>query len=44
MDVAGFLEGKTPDHSGRTLSMLWRQADDDAENTQDDIQWMFPLD
>ncbi len=44
MDVVGFLEGKTPDHRGRTLSMLWKQTDDDAENTHDYIQWMFPLD
>ena len=42
--IVGFLEGKTPDHGGRTLSMLWKQADDDAENTHDYIQWMFPLD
>ena len=43
MDVVGFLEGKTPDHRGRMLSMLWKQADDDAENNHDYIQWMFPL-
>ena len=43
MDVVGFLEGKTPDHRGRMLSMLWNQTDDDAENTHDYIQWMFPL-
>ena len=24
--------------------MLWIQTDDDAENTHDYIQWMFPLD
>ena len=24
--------------------MLWNQTDDDAENTHDYIQWMFPLD
>ena len=44
MDVVGFLEGKTPDHRGRMLSMLWKQTDDDAENTHDYIQWIFPLD
>jgi hypothetical protein len=44
MDVVGFLEGKTPDHRGRTLTMLWKQTDDDSENTHDYIQWMFPLD
>ena len=44
MNLVGFLEGKTPDHRGRTLSMLWRQTDDDAENNHDYIQWMFPLD
>ncbi len=42
--IIGFLEGKTPDHRGRMLSMLWKQTDDDAENTHDYIQWMFPLD
>ena len=42
--IVGFLEGKTPDHRGRMLSMLWIQTDDDAENTHDFIQWMFPLD
>ena len=42
--IVGFLEGKTPDHRGRMLSMLWRQTDDDAENTHDYIQWLFPLD
>tara|TARA_B100000989_G_C19259840_1_gene351615 strand:+ start:80 stop:436 length:357 start_codon:yes stop_codon:yes gene_type:complete len=44
MDVVGFLEGKTPDHRGRMLSMLWKQTDDDAENNHDYIQWMFLLD
>ena len=44
MDVVGFLEGKTPDHRGRMLSMLWKQTDDDAENNHDYIQWLFPLD
>jgi hypothetical protein len=44
IDIVGFLEGKTPDHRGRMLSMLWKQTDDDAENTHDYIQWMFPLD
>ena len=44
MDFVGFLEGKTPDHRGRMLSMLWKQTDDDAENNHDYIQWMFPLD
>ena len=43
MDIVGFLEGKTPDHQGRLLFMLWKQTDDDAENTHDYIQWMFPL-
>ena len=43
IDIVGFLEGKTPDHRGRTLSMLWRQTDDDAEHNHDYIQWMFPL-
>ena len=42
--IVGFLEGKTPDHRGRMVSMLWIQTDDDAENTHDYIQWMFPLD
>ena len=42
--IIGFLEGKTPDHRGRMLSMLWKQTDDDAENNHDYIQWMFPLD
>ena len=40
----GFLEGKTPGHHGWMLAMLWKQTDDDAENTHDYIQWMFPLD
>ena len=44
IDIVGFLEGKTPDHRGRMLTMLWNQTDDDAENTHDYIQWMFPLD
>ena len=44
IDIVGFLEGKTPDHRGRLLSMLWKQTDDDAENNHDYIQWMFPLD
>ena len=44
IDIVGFLEGKTPDHRGRMLSMLWKQTDDDAENNHDYIQWMFPLD
>ena len=43
IDIVGFLEGKTPDHRGRTLSMLWRQTDDDAEHNHDYIQWIFPL-
>lgn len=42
--IVGFLEGKTPDHCGRLLCMLWKQTDDDAENNHDYIQWMFPLD
>ena len=42
--IIGFLEGKTPDHRGRMLSMLWKQTDDDAENNHDYIQWIFPLD
>ena len=33
--IVGFLEGKTPDHRGRMLSMLWKQTDDDAENNHD---------
>ena len=44
IDIVGFLESKTPDYRGRLLSMLWKQTDDDAENTHDYIQWMFPLD
>ena len=44
IDIVGFLEGKIPDHRGRLLSMLWKQTDDDAENSHDYIQWMFPLD
>ena len=43
MDIVSFLEGKTPDHRGRMLFMLWKQTDDHAENNHDYIQWMFPL-
>ena len=44
MDIVGFLEGKTPDHRGRMLPILWKQTDDHAENNHDYIQCMFPLD
>ena len=44
IDIVGFLEGKTPDHRGRMLSMLCKQTDNDAETNHDYIQWMFPLD
>ena len=44
MDIVGFLEGKTPDHRGRTLSMVLAFSDDRVEQTHDYIQWLFPLD
>ena len=44
MDIVGFLEGKTPDHRGRTLSMVLAFSDERAEQTHDYIQWLFPLD
>ena len=44
INIVGFLEGKTPDHRGRMLSMLCKQTDNDAETNHDYIQWMFPLD
>ena len=44
MEIVGFLEGKLPDHRGRTLDMLLQQTDHQAEATHDYIQWMFPLD
>ena len=44
MEIVGFLEGKTPDHRGRTLSIVLRQTDHQAETTHDYIQWLFPLD
>ena len=44
MDIVGFLEGKTPDHRGRTLSMVLAFSDKRAEQTHDYIQWLFPLD
>ena len=44
MEIIGFLEGKVPDHRGRTLSMLLQQTDYQAETTHDYIQWLFPLD
>ena len=43
MDIVGFLEGKTPDHRGRTLSMVLAFSDERAEQTHDYIQWLFPL-
>ena len=42
--IVGFLEGKLPDHRGRTLAMLLQQTDHHAETTHDYIQWLFPLD
>jgi len=42
--IVGFLEGKLPDHRGRTLAMLLQQTDHQAETTHDYIQWLFPLD
>ena len=44
IEIVGFLEGKTPDHRGRTLSMVLKQTDHQAETTHDYIQWLFPLD
>ena len=44
MDIVGFLEGKTPDHRGRTLSMVLAFSDERAEQTHDYVQWLFPLD
>lgn len=43
-EIVSFLEGKTPDHPGRTLAMALRQTDHQAEATHDYIQWFFPLD
>jgi len=43
-EIVSFLEGKTPDHRGRTLAMALRQTDHQAEATHDYIQWFFPLD
>ena len=43
MGIVGFLEGKTPDHRGRTLSMVLAFSDERAEQTHDYIQWLFPL-
>ena len=44
MDIVGFLEGKTPDHRGRTLSMVLAFSDERAEQTHDCVQWLFPVD
>ena len=44
MDIVRFLEGKTPDHRGRTLSMVLAFSDERAEQTHDYVQWLFPLD
>ena len=44
MEIIGFLEGKTPDHRGRILTILLQQSDHQAEATHDYIQWLFPLD
>ena len=44
MEIVGFLEGKTPDHRDRTLPLVLRQTDHQAETTHDYIQWLFPLD
>ena len=44
MDIVGFLKGKTPDHRGRTLSMVFAFSDERAEQTHDYTQWLFPLD
>jgi hypothetical protein len=38
MDIVGFLEGKTPDHRGRTLSMVLAFLDERAEQTHDYMQ------
>jgi len=43
-EIVSFLEGKTPDHRGRTFAMLLQQSDHQAETTHDYIQWLFPLD
>ena len=42
--IVGFLEGKTPDHRGRTLSMVLAFSDVQAEQTHDYMQWLYPLD
>ena len=44
MGIVGFLESKTPDHRGRSLSMVLAFSDERAEQTHDYIQWLFPLD
>ena len=44
IEIVGFLEGKTPDHRGRSLAMILQQTDHQAEATHDYIQWLFPLD
>ena len=44
MEIVGFLEGKTPDHRGQTLSMVLAFSDERAEQTHDYVQWLFPLD
>ena len=38
MDIVGFLEGKTPDHRGRTFSMVLAFSDDRAEQTHE--EWL----
>ena len=43
MNIVGFLEGKTPDHRGRTLSMVLVFSDERADQTHDYVQWRFPL-
>ena len=43
-EIVSFLEGKLPDHRGRTHAMLLQQTDHEAETNHDYIQWLFPLD
>ena len=44
MDITGFLENKTPDHRGRTLSMILAFSDKQAKQTHNYMQWLFRLD
>lgn len=43
MDFVGFLEGRTPDHRGRTLAMVFAFSDERVEQTHNYLQWLFPL-